>query len=139
MDTFYYVELMGISVEGFRMVEVLAADLQLDLAIGKEGVIVDSGTSVTQLVRPAYAMPGDAFKVGAMELRAASGGFSLFDMCYNIIEKMGVKVPTMVMHLDSRVSMPLLAENYLIPMDTKGTFYFAFVGTGGGMSIIDNI
>ncbi|EHA8591142.1 putative Aspartyl protease family protein 2 [Cocos nucifera] len=74
-----------------------------------------------------------------MELRAASSGFSLFDMCYNVTQKMDVKVRIVVMHLDSGASVPLLVENYLIPMDTKGTFYFAFVGTESGASIIDNI
>ncbi|XP_010924503.1 aspartyl protease family protein 2 [Elaeis guineensis] len=139
MDTFYYVELTGISVGGSQVAGVSAADLRLNPATGKGGVIVDSGTSVTRLVRPAYAALRDAFKAGAAELREAPGGFSLFDTCYNLAGKTEVKVPTVVMHLGGGASVPLPAENYLIPVDTKGTFCFAFAGTESGVSIIGNI
>ncbi|KAG1365491.1 putative Aspartyl protease family protein 2 [Cocos nucifera] len=132
MDMFYYVELMGISIGGSRVPKVSAGNLRLDSVIEKGGVIVDSRTSVMRLVRLAYTALWDAFKAGVAELRAAPSGFSLFDTCYNIIGKMEVKVPTVVMHLGSGASMPLSTENYLISMDTKGTFYFAFVGTDSG-------
>ncbi|XP_008799615.2 aspartyl protease family protein 2-like [Phoenix dactylifera] len=139
MDTFYYVELMGISVGGSRVAGVSAAVLRLDPATGKGGVIVDSGTSVTRLARQAYAAMRDAFKAAAAELREAPGGFSLFDTCYNLAGRTQVKVPTVVMHLGGGAAVSLPAENYLIPVDTKGTFCFAFAGTDSGVSIIGNI
>ncbi|KAG1346674.1 aspartyl protease family protein 2 [Cocos nucifera] len=139
MDTFYYVELTGISVGGSRVAGVSEVDLQLDPATGRGGVIVDSGTSVTRLARPAYAAMRDAFKAGTADLREAPGGFSLFDTCYNLAGKTEVKVPTVVMHLGGGASVSLPAENYLIPVDMKGTFCFAFAGTDSGVSIIGNI
>ncbi|XP_008795461.2 aspartyl protease family protein 2-like [Phoenix dactylifera] len=138
-DTFYYVELTAISVGGSRVAGVSAAGLGLNPATGRGGVIVDSGTSVTRLARPAYAALRDAFKAGAAELREAPGGFSLFDTCYDLAGKTEVKVPTVVMHLGGGASVALPAENYLIPVDTKGTFCFAFAETDNGVSIIGNI
>ncbi|URD75456.1 Eukaryotic aspartyl protease [Musa troglodytarum] len=123
VDTFYYVELMGVSVGGAR--------LRLDPTTGRGGVIVDSGTSVTRLARPAYQALRDAFKAGVSGLKLAPGGFSLFDTCYDLSGRTEVKVPTVVLHL--------AGENYLIPVDTKGTFCFAFAGTDSGVSIIGNI
>ncbi|MQL80961.1 hypothetical protein Taro_013405 [Colocasia esculenta] len=145
LDTFYYVELTGISVGGARVPGVRAADFRLDPTTGKGGVIVDSGTSVTRLARPAYAALRDAFRAGAAGLRPAPV-FSLFDTCYDLSGKSEVKVPTVVMHFKgveagaaaaSNLSLP--AENYMIPVDTDGVFCFAFAGTDGGISIIGNI
>ncbi|PKA45742.1 Protein aspartic protease in guard cell 1 [Apostasia shenzhenica] len=141
MDTFYYVELTGMSVGGSPVAGVTGAQLRLDPATGKGGVIVDSGTSVTRLARPAYAALRDAFKAGATAsgLRLSPGGFSLFDTCYNLAGRTEVKVPTVVMHLSGGSDVSLPAENYLIPVDTRGTFCFAFAGTDSGVSIIGNI
>lgn len=144
LDTFYYVELTGISVGGTRVPGVLASDLLLDPSTGKGGVIVDSGTSVTRLARPAYAALRDAFKSGASGLKQAAG-FSLFDTCYDLNGKTEVKVPTVVFHFKghgpagSPADVSLPAENYLIPVDTDGVFCFAFAGTDSGISIIGNI
>lgn len=136
MDTFYYVDLVGISVGGAR---VPGVELKLDRTSGRGGVIVDSGTSVTRLARPAYEAVRDSFRAGASELKAAPGGFSLFDTCYDLTGKSVVKVPTVTLHLAGGASVALPAENYLIPVDTKGTFCFAFAGTESGVSIIGNI
>uniref|UniRef100_M8BHM6 Aspartic proteinase nepenthesin-1 n=1 Tax=Aegilops tauschii TaxID=37682 RepID=M8BHM6_AEGTA len=50
-----------------------------------------------------------------------------------------VKVPTVSMHFAGGAEAALPPENYLIPVDSKGTFCFAFAGTDGGVSIIGNI
>ncbi|KAF3324464.1 protein ASPARTIC PROTEASE IN GUARD CELL 1-like protein [Carex littledalei] len=139
METFYYVEMTGISIGGTRVAGVAASDLKLDPVTGKGGVIIDSGTSVTRLAGPAYAAMRDAFKAGAAGLREAPGGFSLFDTCYDLSGRKVVKVPTVAMHFAGNGVVQLPAENYLIPVDTKGTFCFAFAGTESGVSIIGNI
>ncbi|KAL0906484.1 hypothetical protein M5K25_024981 [Dendrobium thyrsiflorum] len=141
MDTFYYVEVTGLSVGGTKVAGVTESELRLDPATGRGGVIVDSGTSVTRLARSAYAALRDAFKAGATEsgLRLSPGGFSLFDTCYDLAGKTEVKVPTVVLHLAGGSNVSLPAENYLIPVDTRGTFCFAFAGTDSGVSIIGNI
>ncbi|KAF8696804.1 hypothetical protein HU200_036441 [Digitaria exilis] len=139
METFYYVQLVGISVGGARVPGVVESDLRLDPSTGRGGVIVDSGTSVTRLARPAYAALRDAFRGAAAGLRLSPGGFSLFDTCYDLGGRKVVKVPTVSMHFAGGAEASLPPENYLIPVDSRGTFCFAFAGTDGGVSIIGNI
>ncbi|KAL6882037.1 hypothetical protein ACP4OV_011509 [Aristida adscensionis] len=140
METFYYVQLIGISVGGARVPGVAASDLRLDPSTGRGGVIVDSGTSVTRLARPAYTALRDAFRAAAAGLRLSPGGFSLFDTCYDLGGRKVVKVPTLSMHFAGGAeAVALPPENYLIPVDSRGTFCFAFAGTDGGVSIIGNI
>ncbi|PHU09789.1 hypothetical protein BC332_21649 [Capsicum chinense] len=136
LDTFYYVELAGISVGGTRVPSIRPSLFKLNAA-GDGGVIVDSGTSVTRLTRPAYIALRDAFRVGARDLKRAPD-FSLFDTCFDLSGKTEVKVPTVALHFrGADVSLP--ASNYLIPVDSDGTFCFAFAGTMSGLSIIGNI
>ncbi|KAG2598885.1 aspartyl protease family protein 2-like [Panicum virgatum] len=139
METFYYVRLVGISVGGARVPGVAESDLRLDPSTGRGGVIVDSGTSVTRLARPAYSALRDAFRGAAAGLRLSPGGFSLFDTCYDLGGRRVVKVPTVSMHFAGGAEAALPPENYLIPVDARGTFCFAFAGTDGGVSIIGNI
>ncbi|CAJ1961316.1 unnamed protein product [Sphenostylis stenocarpa] len=136
LDTFYYVELLGISVGGAPVRGLSASLFRLDAA-GNGGVIIDSGTSVTRLTRPAYIALRDAFRVGASRLKRAPE-FSLFDTCFDLSGLTEVKVPTVVLHFrGADVSLP--ATNYLIPVDNSGSFCFAFAGTMSGLSIIGNI
>ncbi|KAL1826938.1 hypothetical protein ACET3Z_005350 [Daucus carota] len=135
-DTFYYIDLVGISVGGERLRAVLPSLFKTDVS-GNGGVILDSGTSVTRLTRPAYTALRDAFRAGATHLKTAPN-FSLFDTCFDLSGQSEVKVPTVVMHFTGAdVSFP--ASNYLIPVDSSGTFCFAFAGTNNGLSIIGNI
>ncbi|KAL3517304.1 hypothetical protein ACH5RR_024206 [Cinchona calisaya] len=136
LDTFYYVGLNGISVGGVRVPGITESLFKLDAA-GNGGVIVDSGTSVTRLTRPAYIALRDAFRTGASNLKRAPD-FALFDTCFDLSGKTEVKVPTVVLHFTGAdVSLP--ASNYLIPVDGNGRFCFAFAGTMSGLSIIGNI
>ncbi|XP_059634386.1 aspartyl protease family protein 2-like [Cornus florida] len=136
LDTFYYIGLTGISVGGVRVPGITASLFKLD-PIGNGGVIIDSGTSVTRLTRPAYVKLRDAFRAGASDLKRAPD-FSLFDTCFDLSGKTEVKVPTVVMHfVGADVSLP--ASNYLISVDSSGSFCFAFAGTMSGLSIIGNI
>ncbi|TVT98997.1 hypothetical protein EJB05_55626, partial [Eragrostis curvula] len=141
MATFYYVHLVGFSVGGARVPGVSQRDLTLNPSTGRGGVILDSGTSVTRLARPAYAALRDAFRAAtAPGLRLTRGGFSLFDTCYDLGGRRTVKVPTLALHLEGGgAAVALPPENYLIPVDTRGTFCFAFAPTDGGVSIVGNI
>ncbi|KAB1227712.1 Protein ASPARTIC PROTEASE IN GUARD CELL 1 [Morella rubra] len=95
LDTFYYVELVEVSVGGARVAGITALLFKLDPA-GNDGVIIDSSTSTE------------------------------------------VKVPTVVLHFrGAELSLP--ATNYLIPVDSDGSFCFAFAGPMSGLSIIGNI
>ncbi|XLS52215.1 hypothetical protein HN51_012892 [Arachis hypogaea] len=61
------------------------------------GVIIDSGTSVTRLTRPAYEALRDAFWIRAARLKRAPE-YSLFDTCFDLSGMTQVKVPTVVLH-----------------------------------------
>ncbi|XVE77287.1 hypothetical protein DITRI_Ditri13aG0050200 [Diplodiscus trichospermus] len=136
LDTFYYLELLGISVGGARVPRITPSLFKMRHD-GNGGVIIDSGTSVTRLTRPAYIALRDAFRVGASHLKRAPD-FALFDTCFDFSGKTSVKVPTVVLHFrGADVSLP--ATNYLIPIDSSGTFCFAFAGTMTALSIIGNI
>jgi aspartyl protease family protein len=111
VETFYYVRLVGVSVGGARVPGVLESDLRLNPSTGRGGVIVDSGTSVTRLARPAYAALRDAFRGAAAGLRLSPGGFSLFDTCYDLAGQKVVKVPTVAMHFAGGASAALPPEN----------------------------
>ncbi|XP_038682697.1 aspartyl protease family protein 2-like [Tripterygium wilfordii] len=136
LETFYYLELLGMSVGGTRVSGISPSLFKLD-PTGNGGVIVDSGTSVTRLTRPAYIALRNAFRIGASNLKRAPE-FSLFDTCFDLSGKTEVKVPTVVMHFrGADVALP--ASNYLIPVDSSSRFCFAFAGTMSGLSIIGNI
>lgn len=139
LTTFYYVDLIGISIGGTRIAGLAQSGLHLNRQTGRGGVIVDSGTSVTRLSRSVYVTVRDAFRAGTGGLKQLAGGFSLFDTCYDLSGKSAVKVPTVAMHFAGGADLVLPPENYLIPVDTKGTFCFAFAGSDSGVSIIGNI
>jgi len=135
--TFYYVALSGISVGG-QPLSIPSSAFAMDATSGSGGVIVDSGTAVTRLQAAAYAALRDAFVRGTQSLPRTSG-VSLFDTCYDLRGRRVVKVPTVSVHLAGGAEVALPPENYLIPVDTRGTFCLALAGTDGGVSIVGNI
>lgn len=136
LDTFYYVSLSGISVGG-KMLPISDSVFGID-ASGNGGIIVDSGTAVTRLQSAAYDSLRDAFRAGTKDL-TSTDGVSLFDTCYDLSSKDSVDVPTVVFHFSGGGSMPLPAKNYLVPVDSMGTFCFAFAPTSSSLSIVGNI
>ncbi|KAE9600285.1 hypothetical protein Lal_00045763 [Lupinus albus] len=135
VDTFYYVELQGISVGG----EVVPIPPET-FAAGNSGggVILDCGTAITRLQTQAYNSVRDSFKKLTQNLRSADG-FALFDTCYDFSSLSSVRVPTMSFHFNGGKSWALPAKNYLIPVDSAGTFCFAFAPTRSSMAIIGNV
>ncbi|KAL6182919.1 hypothetical protein ACLB2K_044331 [Fragaria x ananassa] len=135
-DTFYYVGLTGLSVGG-RPVSIPPSLFQMDES-GNGGIIVDSGTAITRLQTAAYDALRDAFKRLTPDLPAA-GNFALFDTCYNLSGRTSVRVPTVSFLFAGGKSLSLPAKNYLIPVDSSGTFCFAFAPTSSSLSIIGNV
>ncbi|OMP04577.1 Peptidase A1 [Corchorus capsularis] len=136
IDTFYYVGLSGFSVGG-RQVEMPPGLFNMD-ASGSGGVIVDCGTAITRLQTQAYNALRDAFVKLTQDLPTTSG-VALFDTCYDLSSKSSVKVPTVSLHFGGAKSLDLPAKNYLIPVDSSGTFCFAFAPTSSSLSIIGNV
>ncbi|XP_028768686.1 protein ASPARTIC PROTEASE IN GUARD CELL 1 [Neltuma alba] len=136
LDTFYYLGLTGISVGG-QMLQIPASRFLVD-ATGNGGIIVDSGTAVTRLQTDVYNSLRDSFVKGTRGLPPAKG-VALFDTCYNLSSKTSVEVPTVSFHFPEGKELPLPAKNYLIPVDSDGTFCLGFAPTTSTLSIIGNV
>lgn len=136
LDTFYYLGLTGISVGG-EMLQIPESSFLVD-ATGNGGIIVDSGTAVTRLQTDVYKSLRDAFVKGTRGLPPAKG-VALFDTCYDLSSKTSVEVPTVSFHFPEGKELPLPAKNYLIPVDSNGTFCLAFAPTTSALSIIGNV
>ncbi|KAL2347554.1 hypothetical protein Fmac_001554 [Flemingia macrophylla] len=136
LDTFYYLGLKGISVGG-EALEVPNASFEVD-ATGGGGIIVDSGTAVTRLRSEVYEKLREAFVRGTKGLPKAKG-VSLFDTCYDLSSRDSVEVPTVSFRFPGGRELPLPAKNYLIPVDSTGTFCLAFAPTTSSLSIIGNV
>ncbi|XP_060214884.1 protein ASPARTIC PROTEASE IN GUARD CELL 1 [Lycium barbarum] len=136
LDTFYYLDLTGISVAGNAIsVSPLAFKVNDN---GDGGVIVDSGTAVTRLQTDVYNTLRDEFVKGTRHL-TSTNGVALFDTCYNLKSMKSVEVPTVSFRFSNGKELPLPAKNYLIPVDSSGIFCFAFAPTSSSLSIIGNV
>ncbi|CAN6445996.1 unnamed protein product [Victoria cruziana] len=138
MPTFYYVGLSGISVGGLRL-PIEPSVFQMD-GNGTGGTILDTGTAITRLPVPAYAALRDAFTRATTHLPQTTG-VSLFDTCYNLTSLSKVDVATVEFHFDSGDSLQFPAKNYLVPIDSAGTFCLAFAtsSAASGLTIIGNV
>ncbi|KAJ7943191.1 Aspartic protease in GUARD CELL-like protein [Quillaja saponaria] len=136
LDTFYYLGLTGMSVGG-ESLPIPESVFQME-ASGNGGVIIDSGTAVTRLQTDTYNTLRDAFVKGTTGLTSVDS-VALFDTCYNLSSKSSVVVPTVSFHFPEGKELPLPAKNYLVPVDSDGTFCFAFAPTTSALSIIGNV
>ncbi|KAG6746883.1 hypothetical protein NC652_034760 [Populus alba x Populus x berolinensis] len=136
IDTFYYVGLSGMSVGG-QMVSIPESAFRLDES-GNGGIIVDCGTAITRLQTQAYNPLRDAFVRMTQNLKLTSA-VALFDTCYDLSGQASVRVPTVSFHFADGKSWNLPAANYLIPVDSAGTYCFAFAPTTSSLSIIGNV
>ncbi|XP_044488755.1 protein ASPARTIC PROTEASE IN GUARD CELL 1-like [Mangifera indica] len=136
LDTFYYLGLTGLSVGG-KLLSIPESAFKID-ETGNGGIIIDSGTAITRLQTDTYNSLRDAFVKGTQNLVSTSG-MSLFDTCYDLSSKSSVQVPTVSFHFADGKSLRLPPKNYLIPVDSSGTFCFAFAPTTSSLSIIGNV
>ncbi|XP_022775811.1 protein ASPARTIC PROTEASE IN GUARD CELL 1 [Durio zibethinus] len=136
LDTFYYLGLTGMSVGG-EILPIPQSAFQMDES-GNGGIIIDSGTAVTRLQSDTYDVLRDAFVKGTKNL-LSTNSVALFDTCYDLSKKSSVDVPTVSFHFPDGKVLPLPAKNYLIPVDSAGTFCFAFAPTSSSLSIIGNV
>lgn len=136
IDTFYYVGLTGLNVGG-QAVQVPPSLFQMDNS-GNGGIIVDCGTAITRLQTQAYNALRDSFVKLTSNLKRTSG-FALFDTCYDLSGLSSVKVPTVSFLFSGGKTLNLPAKNYLVPVNSGGTFCFAFAPTTSALSIIGNV
>lgn len=136
VDTYYYVGITGMSVGGEKL-SIPPSVFEVDES-GKGGIIVDCGTAVTRLQTQAYNALRDKFVKLTQDL-PSTNGFALFDTCYDLSSRTSVRVPTVAFLFEGGKSLALPASNYLIPVDSSGTFCLAFAPTTGSLSIIGNV
>ncbi|KAF3457787.1 hypothetical protein FNV43_RR02446 [Rhamnella rubrinervis] len=134
--SFYYIGLVGLGVGGIR-VPISETIFRLT-ELGYGGVVMDTGTAVTRLPTLAYEAFRDTFLQQTANLPRAPQ-VSIFDTCYNLNGFMSVRVPTISFYFSGGPILTLPANNFLIPVDDKGTFCFAFAPNPTGLSIIGNI
>lgn len=134
--SFYYIGLVGLGVGGIR-VPISETIFQLT-EMGYGGVVMDTGTAVTRLPTVAYEAFRDTFIQQTANLPRASG-VSIFDTCFNLNGFVSVRVPTISFYFSGGPILTLPANNFLIPVDDKGSFCFAFAPNPAGLSIIGNI
>ncbi|GMN38797.1 hypothetical protein TIFTF001_008022 [Ficus carica] len=137
LDTFLYIGMEGLSVGG-EVLPIPTSLFQVD-GNGNGGIIVDSGTAVTRLQTDAYVALRDAFVRGTGHLQSTDGGVALFDTCYDLSSKTSVNVPTVSFNFVGGKVLQLPAKNFLIPIDSNGTFCFAFAPMSSPLSIIGNV
>ncbi|XP_057851919.1 protein ASPARTIC PROTEASE IN GUARD CELL 2 isoform X1 [Cryptomeria japonica] len=135
VNTFYYVSLTSITVG--ELLVALPKNVSGFDEMGKGGIIVDSGTTITRLQAQAYGPLRDAFLAGTTDLPRADG-MSIFDTCYDLSGRQTVEVPTISFQFSNGASLALPASNYIIPVDSYGTFCLAFAPTSRDLSIIGN-
>ncbi|KAJ8562936.1 hypothetical protein K7X08_031388 [Anisodus acutangulus] len=134
--SFYYIGLSGLGVGGVRV--PISEDMFKITELGDGGVVMDTGTAVTRLPSEAYVAFRDAFIANTASLPRAPA-VSIFDTCYDLDGFVTVRVPTISFFLSGGQILTLPARNFLIPVNDKGTFCFAFAPSSSGLSIIGNI
>ncbi|KAK4440940.1 protein ASPARTIC PROTEASE IN GUARD CELL 2 [Sesamum alatum] len=134
--SFYYIGLSGLGVGGTRV--PISEDTFRLTEYGEGGVVMDTGTAVTRLPTTAYVAFRNTFMAETANLPRAPA-VSIFDTCYDLNGFVTVRVPTVSFFLSGGPILTLPARNFLIPVDERGTFCFAFAPSPSGLSIIGNI
>ncbi|XP_062204396.1 aspartyl protease family protein 2-like [Phragmites australis] len=129
LPNLYYVDMVGFSVDGERVTRLSNANLALDAATGRGGVVVDSGTAISQFARDADAAVRDAFdaRAAATGMRKLAKNLSVFDACYDL-RGSGIataRVPTIALHFAGGADMVLPMANSLVQVDgsRRRTYY----------------
>lgn len=134
--SFFYIGLSGLGVGGMQL--PISEDVFRLTESGYGGVVMDTGTAVTRLPTAAYEAFRNAFLSETASLPRAPA-VSIFDTCYDLNGFVTVRVPTVSFFLSGGPILTLPARNFLIPVDERGTFCFAFAPSPTGLSIIGNI
>jgi hypothetical protein len=136
--TFYYLSLRGISVAG-KAVPIPKGTFDI-LSDGSGGLIIDSGTTLTFLVDPAYT-PFLAAVKSTIEAHPANSSASSLDLCYNATSDL--KLPTITFHFAGGANYVLPPENSFVSnQDYTGELLcLAFGSSGplGSKSIFGNV
>ncbi|OAE30682.1 hypothetical protein AXG93_2390s1030 [Marchantia polymorpha subsp. ruderalis] len=136
VDTFYYVKLNGIAVNNQPLAGIAPGAFALDIYTGRGGVILDSGTTITQLVDSAY-IPFASTLQSLINYPQIDGSPIGLDLCYNLSSVSNPTFPSVTLQFQG-VDLTLPANNLFLQVDDQGTSCLAFLGTSD-LTIIGNI
>ncbi|GKV05318.1 hypothetical protein SLEP1_g17346 [Rubroshorea leprosula] len=121
-DSFYYLTLEGISVDGERI------NVSGSFALSKGNIVIDSGTPLTVLPTNFFALLKDAVssKINATQSESTVQGLQL---CYDNSER-DIKVPDITVHFTS-ADVKLKPLNTFVQVNKK-LICFSFIGRDGG-------
>ncbi|KAJ6838692.1 putative protein ASPARTIC PROTEASE IN GUARD CELL 1 [Iris pallida] len=134
-DTFYYVLVKGVRVGG-DLLSIAPETWEL-AKDGTGGTIIDSGTTLSYFVDPAYRAIRDAFlrKVGYPVLE----DFPVLSPCYNVSGVDTVRMPEFGVEFADGAVWDFPVENYFIRLEPEGIMCLAILGTPrSSLSIIGN-
>ncbi|KAM7274578.1 hypothetical protein ACFE04_016444 [Oxalis oulophora] len=137
VDTYYFVKIKSILIDG-EALEIPEETWQIS-SEGVGGTIVDSGTTLSYFVEPAYNVIKDSFMKKVKDYPLTQE-FPMLDTCYNVTGVEKVEFPRFgILFADGAVwNFPV--ENYMITIVPDELVCLAILGTPkNGLSIIGNI
>ncbi|KAG6472947.1 aspartyl protease family protein At5g10770-like [Zingiber officinale] len=130
--TFYFINLIGISVAGQQL------RIQPS-AFAKAGTLIDSGTVITRLPPAAYASLRSAFR-GRMSRYKKAPAVSILDTCYDPTGRGEVKLPAVALLFSGDVSVNLAPEGIVYAVnESRICLAFAANDADDDVGILGNV
>lgn len=133
-DTYYYVAIEGVNVNGIRLPIPPFAWSIVDNGTG--GTIVDSGTTLSYILEPAYTVLFTAFDSLVLYPRVA---ISPFDLCFNSTTVTNPRLPAFSIDFFGGRSFHPPVDNYFIAVADGVTCLSILEASGQGFNVIGNI
>lgn len=135
IPTFYYLSLLGISVAGKAL--PIPKDTFKLLPNGTGGLFIDSGTTITYLVDPAYTLFLSAVRSNIQAQPANHSSELGLDLCYNATSHL--RLPAISFHFAGGAKYVLPQNNSFVSLDGLLCLAFGYGGPPGSTSIFGNI
>lgn len=131
----YGVNVVGISVGG----QMLKIPPQVWDFNAQGGTIIDSGTTLTQLVDQAYGPVLEALNKSLTNVKRVSGDFGVLEFCFDGKGFDETLVPRLVFHFDGGARFEPPVKSYIIDAAPQVKCIGIVETTGLGTSVIGNI
>lgn len=139
-ETFYYVAIKSILVGG-KALEIPEDTWRLKEVDGSGGTIIDSGTTLSYFVEPAYAAIEAAFvkAAAAKRYRRTVVEDLPLEVCYNVTGVEEMELPEFAIEFADGAVWDFPMGNYLIRVEPQEVICLALKSaSGSGMNIIGN-
>ncbi|PIN11511.1 Aspartyl protease [Handroanthus impetiginosus] len=136
VDTFYYLHIKSIVVGG-EVLDIPEETWEFS-SDGSGGTIIDSGTTLSYFVDPAYKIIKEAF-VKKVKGYPVVEDFPILDPCYNVSGVKKPKLPSFGIVFSDGAVWNFPVENYFIKLEPDDIVCLAILGTPrSALSIIGN-